>query len=396
MQLDGMLIAAAIKGDRNAYETFKRTGLDIESLPEAAGAVIRACSVYYRRDPNAKCVSTDILRAQIVGRFGEGDVSRSIMDFVASFPKDISGINVAEEYRSIALRNTEIQLAGLLATGHDRNQLDELLARRESLLTSTFSETDDFRLDLDDFEEDKIARIPVAPTGLNSYLNGGVKRGHNLVVYGRPDSGKSGFTICNAAFWIKNGYTVLYVANEEPREDITQRLLSSYCQVDIARLSNRDNLRKAFTIIEPAYERWHLLHKAGCTPADIGAAAQRVKPDIIVVDQLKNLACREDNRALQLDKLAREIREIAIDRHCVTCSVTQAGDSAEGKPVLSMGDIEWSNTGIPGAADVMVGIGVDDTLRADRKRMLSVPKNKASGKHGAFPCWFYPETTTFV
>ncbi len=104
----------------------------------------------------------------------------------------------------------------------------------------------------------------------------------------------------------------------------------------------------------------------------------------------------EDNRALQLDKLARQVRELGIELGCVTMSVTQAGESGQNKPVLDLGDVEWSNTGIPGAADLMVGIGVDPNLAADNRRMLSVPKNKVSGKHGAFIVWVDPKKTMFM
>ena len=77
-------------------------------------------------------------------------------------------------------------------------------------------------------------------------------------------------------------------------------------------------------------------------------------------------------------------------------SVTQAGESAQNKLVLSMGDVEWSNTGIPGAADLMIGIGLDDEYLSTDKRMLSIPKNKVNGRHGAFPTWINPKRTSFL
>jgi hypothetical protein len=61
-----------------------------------------------------------------------------------------------------------------------------------------------------------------------------------------------------------------------------------------------------------------------------------------------------------------------------------------------MNDVEWSNTGIPGAADLMIGIGVDEEYLATNKRMLSIPKNKVNGRHGAFPVWIDPTKTAFL
>jgi hypothetical protein len=57
-------------------------------------------------------------------------------------------------------------------------------------------------------------------------------------------------------------------------------------------------------------------------------------------------------------------------------SVTQAGDSADGKKFLEMGDVDYSNTGIPAACDVLLGIGADDSMIRLSERGISFPKNK--------------------
>ena len=62
-------------------------------------------------------------------------------------------------------------------------------------------------------------------------------------------------------------------------------------------------------------------------------------------------------------------------------TVHQAGDSADGRRVLRMGDLEWSNTAIQAAIDVLIGYGADDDLDAKNQRMLSLPKNKRGGTH---------------
>jgi hypothetical protein len=72
--------------------------------------------------------------------------------------------------------------------------------------------------------------------------------------------------------------------------------------------------------------------------------------------------------------------------------VTQAGDSARGKAVLDDGDIDSSNTGIPGAADVLIGIGMTEQLESAGLRMLSLCKNKASFVHGHFTVRVCPDT----
>ncbi len=47
--------------------------------------------------------------------------------------------------------------------------------------------------------------------------------------------------------------------------------------------------------------------------------------------------------------------------------------------------IDFSNTGIPAQADLMIGIGVTKEYEENGLRMLSLPKNKLSGRHVHFP-----------
>ena len=56
-----------------------------------------------------------------------------------------------------------------------------------------------------------------------------------------------------------------------------------------------------------------------------------------------------------------------------------------------MGDVDFSNTGIPAQADVMVGIGMDASLEAEGLRTISLPKNKVSGIHDNFPVRITPQ-----
>ena len=41
-----------------------------------------------------------------------------------------------------------------------------------------------------------------------------------------------------------------------------------------------------------------------------------------------------------------------------------------------MGDLDWSNTAIQAAIDVLIGFGTDEDLEMRSQRMLSTPKNK--------------------
>jgi KaiC/GvpD/RAD55 family RecA-like ATPase len=393
---DETALLAAICAKREACNHATNIGLTVDELGDAAGAVYAAACEQYERDGDLQEITPSTLRSQIERRFGEGSMADSVMDFVASFPKDTSAINVVEEYRLVRLARVATELATNLATGQHGAATQELIEVYEKLKDGEHQEEENYRLGLSDFTKKSGQRIPIMPERLNTFIGGGVLRGHNITVYGRPESGKSMFAINTAAPLVKNGYKVLYVANEEPSQDITRRLLARMAGIKIKKLHRKNFLEAAFEKVEDVYDNWFLYHKAGCTYKDISRQAAKIKPDMIIVDQLKNVTIAEDNRALQLDKLARQVRELGIEHNCVTMSVTQAGQTGEGELVLGLSDVEWSNTGIPGAADLMIGVGVNKEWDAMGKRMLSVPKNKVNGRHGSFHVWVDPRYTAFM
>jgi KaiC/GvpD/RAD55 family RecA-like ATPase len=393
--VDETNILAAVLGSRKAWETVHQIGVGPSELSEVGRAVYDAASVQYDRDKSLSVVSTELLRAQAERKFGKGSMADSVMDYVGRLPSDISRINVIEEHRLLRLGHVSATLASLLASGNHGEDTDEAIERYKVLVAGEESEEESDRLDIDDFDEEQGERIRLYPKEISDFIGGGVRRGNNVVIFGRPNSCKTMLALNNAACLAKNGYKVLYVANEEPPRDLTQRLLSRMSKIDIDEIDADPQARQAaFDRAGRAYKQnWFLLHKAGVTARDIRQAAARIRPDVIIVDQIKNVHVAEDNRALQLDKLARQVREMGIEYDAVTISVTQAGESAEGRIILGQTDVEWSNTGIPGAADLMIGIGVNDELDGLNKRMLTICKNKIKNRHGSFPVWVDSQRT---
>ncbi len=387
-------ILSAICKSRKAYNKLQRIGVDTKDFTELAQAIFNSAREQYKRDPDCQAASRDLVEAQLQRRYGKGSLTDSALDLYDRMPRDVSGINVVEEYRLVRLARTATVLASKLASGDHGDETAELLGTYQSLVAGEEAEAFKERLTEDDFAEDDGDRIMLYPKSLSTYIGKGVKRGHNVTVYGRPNSAKSMFALNNAALLVKQGYKVLYIANEEPAQDITLRLLARMTRMPLDELQDSSLARsQAFKAAEPHYRNWVLLHKGEITARDIKRQAARLNPDVIIVDQLKNVAVAEDNRALQLDKLARQIREIGIDYNCVTMSLTQAGESAEGRLKLGMSDVEWSNTGIPGAADLMVAIGVNDEWNAEGKRLITIAKNKIRNEHGSFPVWIDPNYT---
>jgi len=105
---------------------------------------------------------------------------------------------------------------------------------------------------------------------------------------------------------------------------------------------------------------------------------------------------RDGNRVIQLEQAATFARNMAKKYNIVVISVTQAGDSASGKASLEMGDVDFSNTGIPAQADVMLGIGMTSDMESSGQRVFSLPKNKITGRHESWPVRLVPSYSRYT
>lgn len=389
------LIVAAMLADRGAFDALAGE-LDAGAFGAQADLIVSELREFYGRDADARKADLAVLESALARRFPTDKQSSNVIAYLRELPTDVSVPNIVAEYREVRRRKVALELAAALATGADH---EELLARFTSIGAETVAESP--KLEADELIE-AIAtgsRLRLVPGALNEKVGGGALRGHNIVVYGRPESGKSMMAINLTAGFLGQGLRVLYAGNEEPRADLQKRLLSRMSGIPVDRIAaKRENVEQAVTRAKTkGYDLLAVQELASGRIAELEAMTRRFKPDVLVLDQLKNLRSKgaAGNRALELDEAAREVRRLGKQYGMVTISVTQAGDSAEGKLTLDMGDVEWSNTGIPGAADLMIGIGVNEQYHATNRRMISLPKNKLSGRHEHFVLFVEPEYSLF-
>ena len=388
MNHEKKIISAAIQS-RDAFDAVDKHLADGD-FTEQGMLVWRAVDEYYQRDGDAGHCDADIL-ARLVARKVTSDKHREqfggLVRELASW--EISPQNIIHDYIQVKKEAAGDRLASALlggkATGEqveeyqkwcEAETLEDADDRREVYAGMPLAEI------LESYDTDNL--IGVWPKSLNERLDGGLLRGHHMVVFARPEMGKAAFVINACAGFLAQGLTVLYVGNEEPLQDTGLRMIS--------RLSGRtkydvlqDPQRCYDKAVEEGYERFVMAKLTPGTPREISKLCEEFKPDVLVLDQLRNIWMKEDNYTQKLEKVATAARQIGKQHNCVVISVTQAGDSASGRAVLEMGDIDSSNTGIPAQADVMVGIGATSEDEAIGRRVLSLPKNKRSGKHDSFP-----------
>jgi hypothetical protein len=221
------------------------------------------------------------------------------------------------------------------------------------------------------------AGIPLSPEGFNEKIRGGLLPGSHALVFGRPEAGKSLFAINCIQKAALAGYRCGYWENEDPI--VATMLRAACCVANAAEEELRDPSPKVKQDLVNGgwYDRIMFKDSAGGSLWEVKKWVEDNDLDFVVINQLANLrAEQKDNRVLELGTLAAGARAIGKSTGAAVLSVHQAGESGQGKRVLQMGDLEWSNTAIQAAIDVLIGFGVDDELEMRNQRMLSTPKNK--------------------
>jgi len=192
------------------------------------------------------------------------------------------------------------------------------------------------------------------------------------------------------AGFLQQELTVLYIGNEDPISDIVMRTVSRL--TGMTKYEILDDPDTADQVARTKhYDNLILAGLAPGTPRQIQSLITEYKPDVVMIDQLRNLNVNEEHFVQKLEKAATAARNLGKANNVLMVSVTQAGDSATGKGPLDMGDVDSSNTGIPAQVDVMVGVGATHDDEASNRRVLSLPKNKRSGNHEFFPVAIDPQ-----
>lgn len=393
--IDERAIVAAILRDRRAYDSLAGR-LDPKDFGAQAELIVKVAGQFYRRDAEAMSVDAAVLQSSIPRHFANPKHAAAVLSWLEDLPAEVSAVNLAAEYKAMRRHKVGLELAAKLASGAHGDAFTDKLVEKYRLLGVDEEAQAKPRLTIDELAETvgEGRRIKLMPGALNDAAGGGALRGHNILVYARPDVGKTMFVINLGAGFIRQGLTVLYTGNEEPIADVQKRFLSRMSGVGHTALNNdRAELERAVELAETAgYDRLIAQALTTAKVAEVEALVRRYKPDVLIVDQLRNLKINGGgNRALELDIAAREIRGIGKAYNVLTVPVTQAGDSAEGKLYLEMGDVEWSNTGVQGQADLMIGIGCNDNYHATGRRAIALPKNKLGGKHARLTLFVEPD-----
>lgn len=226
--------------------------------------------------------------------------------------------------------------------------------------------------------------IKLFPKSLNDEVGGGVPLDSVVVVFARPDVGKTAYMINQVAGSLRNGLKVLYIGNEDPAAKILQRILARLTDMELAEMSG--DPEKCYELARKrGYDNLVFVSASPGTLKEIGTSVEKYSPSLVIVDQMRNILSKEDGKVAQLEEVAKGLRSLAKKHHVVIFATTQAGDSAEGRLALTMSDLDSSKTGVPGQADLLIGLGADQNYKNSDRLMVSICKNKVNGSRSVFP-----------
>lgn len=393
-------ILSAFVKDRQSYEEVKGL-LDRSDFDSITLHLIDLVGEYYATDPKAPNVDVEILADRFARQCSSEKLENTVKSILTALP-EVSGGNVLRELREIKAYRLGLKLANSFTKGQTGPEVQKQL--RDYLeLTDAVPSTRDDDEEPQDFTVEALVRksfntdglIKLLPKSLTEHLDGGVRPGHHILVFAPTEMGKTLVVINMVAGFTMQGLRTLYIGNEDPVADLQMRYISrltNYNKREV--LSNPVEAQRRLD--KRNYKNVIFAPLAPGTFLKVRSLVDRFKPQVVVLDQLRNMDVQSENRTQALERAATEARNLAKSLGLVVISVTQAADSASGKRVLNRGDVDSSNIGIPGQMDVMIGIGADDEMEKMGMRMLSFPKNKVSGNHDPVEIIIDPQLSKVV
>lgn len=386
-------ILAAFSKSRENYENVSEH-VDDSSFSATASIIKAGIQDFYARDPDAQSCPKEVLIQRATANLGNPKHVKAVTDFVESLDWDVSVPNLLFDVRQLRRDSIGDEMAGLLANRQHGRKLDSLVQEYASLGEpvndgNNESEGDNTVLHAVRSEElvDRFFKHEATFTfpypSLNRICSGGARRGHHILVFARPEIGKTLITLDLVRHLLPQ-FRTLYIGNEDPISDIVLRLFCSLVGV-----TQEEVRRNPGKYDERAFSHGYAnFVGASLAPGrfdEIERLSEEYKPDVVVLDQLRNLDVGDDNRVTALEKAAVGARNLAKRSGVLCISVTQAGESAEGKSHLEFSsDIDFSKTGIPGAIDVAIGVGGTHSDVDHGIRTINISKNKIGGIHDSF------------
>jgi hypothetical protein len=394
-------ILIALIQSRDTYDAISAYHEDTD-FTDMGELIYKEIDKYYSRDDKAKALDVESLSARL--RRAYPRQYEKFESFLSNI-KEVSVGNIIDDYRAMKSDSLGELIGGYLLAG-EHSKAEPLLEKYNALQAEGLTKDDAdapkvyIDSDVDDFGDSLKGenRIPIAPIELNEAFDGGLIRGSHTLIYAPPECGKTA-TAINLAYSTachkrtRKGCKTLYIGNEESDDMYLNRMLCRFTQW--TREEVEDNPKGA---MELARSRgWANLIFVHLSPGSIPQVQKLIlehMPDVVIIDQLANLLLgqgKEPEKTQLLERNAYAMRMFYSKHKIAGVSMSQADEKAIGKLHLTIKDVYYSNIGVQGQVDAMIGIGMNDSYASANRRVLNITKNKLGGKHTHIVVELFPK-----
>jgi len=398
MQTDQKIVSAAVHS-REAFSMVEHH-LQAEELGPQAEAWWPLLEKFYRQDAGAQMADIGILRSW-GERYLPAEHHEMLLGWFDDLKPEASPRNVAWEILDSKRAAKGRELAAAILSGRESGKL---VTEYQSLMEATELEEDgaaegywaddDVRKLIDDSRPENL--IPVFPKSFRRAAQGGVEPGDHIVVFARPEMGKSLFALNMSAGWARTGHRVLYIGNEDHINKLKRRLICNLANMTPEEMRKWPD-QAAKRARDRGLDNVKMWWQNGMTMNDLERKIQEVEPDCVVLDQIRGMGGTRtgDGMTQKLQEVAIGFRRLLGKYSLVGLSTNQGNDRTERHgqepPAwLKMGDVADSRTDLPGQADWLLGIGADQEMKDMNKRACSVLKAKGEGSHEGFTFYIDP------
>ena len=231
----------------------------------------------------------------------------------------------------------------------------------------------------------------------------GIGRGNFMIIFARPDVGKTAFWVSLVASpqgfaWQQKKVSIF--ANEEPAIRTQMRLLNSSTGLQRGNILNgsRDVAKNKWASISPYIENFDCVGK---TMDDLNEYCSTNDVDILIIDQLDkiNVTGKYNATHEKLREVYTQSRELAKRHNILVIGMSQASAEAQGRSRVTFSTMENSKTGKASEADIILGIGKEDeaeNFMDDCVRFVTLSKNKLTGDHAEFEVILRPTISRYA
>lgn len=237
-------------------------------------------------------------------------------------------------------------------------------------------------------------------------MMGSLRKGDFGFIFARPEAGKTTFIADQCGFMASgdatDGRPILHFNNEEFGSKVKLRYYQAVLGVTNRELfADRAGCQRRF--MEATQGRIKLIDRAQLYKLEIEDICKKTNPALIVLDSIDKIEGFEDDRDdLKYKKIYQWSRELS-KCYGPVIGVCHSSASGEGKKYLEMDDVAYAKTAKQGEADWILGIGKTHDASEERRRFLSLCKNKLIGdddtdeqyRHGKLPVRLFADIAQY-